>query len=124
MCETRFAFVDGKGFIEVLAAMPDEERRAVMTRQANSVFAGVVAPPDDWSTDYQTLFRRVVDWLAAREIEEFRVAEVPRQVHPPGTVRFELEAYDTEDADATREFYFLFGPPDRPHRIAPPHGFG
>ncbi|MCY4014152.1 MAG: hypothetical protein OXG82_15730 [Gammaproteobacteria bacterium] len=104
-------FVDGNGFIEVLAAMPSEERRAVLTRQANSVFAGVVAPPDDWSTDYRALFRRVVDWLAAREIEEFRIAEVPRQVHPPGTVRFDLAANDAEDADITREFHFIF---DRP----------
>ena len=106
--------VDGKGFIEVLVALPQKDSWGLVTRQSNCVFAGVVAPPGDWSADYRRLFRAVADALAEREQEDFKLAVVPRQVHPPGTVRFELDPLkpSTDDhRNHSRIFYFRF---DRP----------
>ncbi|MCY3811570.1 MAG: hypothetical protein OXH15_07245 [Gammaproteobacteria bacterium] len=105
---------DDKGFIEVLVALPQKDSWGVVTRQSNCVFAGVIAPPDDWSPDYRRLFRAVADALAEREHEEFRLAVVPRQVHPPGTVHFELERskpWTEDNRNNHRMFYFSF---DRP----------
>lgn len=103
--------VDGKGFIEVLVAFPQDDSWGVVTRQSNCVFAGVIAPPDNWSADYRQVFRAVADALAEREPEEFKLAVVPRQVHPPGTVRLELEPLSKDNTNYDRMFYFSF---DRP----------
>ena len=106
--------VDGKGFIEVLVALPQKDSWGVVTRQSNCVLAGVIAPPDDWSVDYRRVFRAAADALAARQHEEFQLAVVPRQLHPPGTVRFELERSKpaTEDSrNNCRMFYFIFNRP-------------
>ena len=106
--------VDGKGFIEVLVALPQKDSWGVVTRQSNCVFAGVIAPPDDWSADYRRLFRAVVDALAERDHEDFKLAVVPRQIHPTGTVRFELEPlkpWTDDNRNPSRIFYFRF---DRP----------
>ena len=106
--------VDGKGFIEVLVALPQKDSWGVVTRQSNCVLAGVIAPPDDWSADYRRVFRAAADALAGRQHQEFQLAVVPRQVHPPGTVRFELERSKpaTEDSrDNYRMVYFIFNRP-------------
>ena len=103
--------VDGKGFIEVLVALPQNDGWGVVMRQANCVFAGVVAPPTDWSADYRRLFRAVADALAERDLEEFKPAVVPRQIHPPGVVRFELGPRDADSASNRREFHFQFDCP-------------
>ena len=106
--------VDGKGFIEVLVALPQKDSWGLVTRQSNCVFAGVVAPPGDWSADYRRLFRALADALAEREREDFKLAVVPRQVHPPGTVRFELEPskpWTEDNRNNRRYFYFRFERP-------------
>ena len=95
-------------------ALPQKDSWGVVTRQSNCVFAGLVAPPGDWSADYRRLFRALADALAEREREDFKLAVVPRQVHPPGTVRFELEPLKPstdDDRNHSRIFYFRF---DRP----------
>ena len=106
--------VGGKGFIEVLVALPQKDSWGLVTRQSNCVFAGVVAPPGDWSADYRRLFRALADALAEREREDFKPAVVPRQVHPPGTVRFELEPskpWTEDNRNNRRYFYFRFERP-------------
>ena len=99
---------EGAGFVEVIARLEQEDASAVVARQANYVFAGVMAPPDDWSAAYCGLFRRLVTGLAERELDEFKLAVVPRQVLPPGTVRFDLDALRDDDADHAGKFYFQF----------------
>lgn len=96
------------GFVEVIAQLEQKDASAVVARQANCVFAGVMAPPDDWSAPYREFFRLLVTGLAERELEDFKLAVVPRQVHPPGTVRFDLDALRGADADHARKFYFQF----------------
>lgn len=99
---------DGGGFVEVIARLEQEDASAVVARQANCVFAGVMAPPDDWSAAYCGLFRHLVTGLAERELDEFKLAVVPRQVLPPGTVHFDLDASRADDADHACKFYFQF----------------
>ena len=96
------------GFVEVIARLEREAASAVVARQANCVFAGVMAHPDGWSPDYRELFRRLVTGLAERELEDFQLAVVPRQVHPPGTVEFHLDASCGADAKDDRQFHFRF----------------
>ncbi|MDE0193284.1 MAG: hypothetical protein OXQ90_18170 [Gammaproteobacteria bacterium] len=103
----------GAGFVDVIARLEREAASAVAARQANCVFAGVMAHPDGWSTDYRELFRRLVTGLAERELEDFQLAVVPRQVHPPGTVEFHLDALFRRpsrgaDAKGDRQFHFQF----------------
>ena len=98
----------GGGFVEVIARLEQEDASAVVARQANCVFAGVLAPPDDWSAAYRGLFRHLVTGLAEREHDEFKLAVVPQQVLPPGTVQFELDALRDDDADHASKFYFQF----------------
>ena len=103
----------GAGFVEVIARLEREAASAVVARQANCIFAGVMAHPDDWSAAYRELFRRVVTGLAERELEDYEPAVVPREIHPPGTVEFHLDALlprSLRGADATddRQFHFRF----------------
>ena len=104
------------GFVDVILARaePESERDAAMARQANCIVAGVVAPPAEWSRAYREFFGCVVVALADRELEEPELAVVPRQVHPPGIVRFDLEPFTVESSDdetSQRPFYFQFDQP-------------
>ena len=103
----------GAGFVDVIARLKKEDASAVVASQANCVFAGVIAPPDNWSTAYRELFRHVVARLAERELVEFELAAVSRDVQPPGTVNFDLDSLrpDTSrraDPAHRRQFYFQF----------------
>ena len=103
----------GAGFVEVIARLEREAASAVVARQANCVFAGVMAHPDGWSPAYRELFRRLVTGLAERDPDDFKPAVVPREVHPSGTVEFDLDALprgSSRRADATncRKFHFQF----------------
>lgn len=101
----------GAGFVEVIARLEREVASAVVARQANCVFAGVMAHPDGWSPAYRELFRRLVTGLAERELDDYKPAEVPREVHPPGTVEFHLDASQrgsSRGADPTNQREFLF----------------
>lgn len=102
---------DEHGFIETLVHLDRDVAYGLMMRQANCIFAGVMAHPDEWSHVYRNLFSQAVGWLAARQTEEFRVAVVPRPQHPPGTVRFTLDPLDGAEVGAHRRFFFRF---DRP----------
>lgn len=83
------------------------ETCAVVIRQANFVFAGVQAHPDDYSEDYRSLIRRVAFALAARPVEALVPIMVERQVHPPGSIRFELNPGSSGE-NTRRVFYFRF----------------
>ncbi|MYD96594.1 MAG: hypothetical protein F4X98_04295 [Gammaproteobacteria bacterium] len=82
---------------------------AVVMRQANLVYAGVAAHPDEWSSDYRELLRRVSFALARRPVEDLEPIIVERQLHPPGTVELELAHDDAYRGDRT--FYLRL---DRP----------
>ena len=99
-----------KGFIETLVHLDEDVTLGVVTRQANCVYAGVMAHPNEWSRSYRNVFGRLVSWLSARALEDFRLAVVPKQVHPPGTTRFPLDPFGLEGKDH-RTFFFQF---DRP----------
>ena len=86
------------------------ETCAVVVRQANFVFAGVQAHPDDYSEEYRSLIRRVAFALADRPIETLVPIVVDRQVHPPGSIRFDLSPASSGE-NRHRVFYFRF---DRP----------
>ncbi len=108
--ELRFA--DGRGFIELIADIPDDAGSGVVTRQANCVFAGVVAPPADWSDAYRALLLRTVSALAERPLEEFTPAIVARELHPPGTTPFRLSPLSRERfSDDEKRLYFRFDEP-------------
>ena len=101
------------GFVEVIARLEREAASAVVARQANCVFAGVMAHPDGWSPAYRELFRRLVTGLAERELDDYEPAVVPREIHPPGTVDFDLDALQrgssrVADATYSRKFHFQF----------------
>ena len=100
------------GGVEVIARLEGEDASAVVARQVNCVFAGLMAPPDDWSAAYRELFRLLVTGLAERELECFKLAVVPRQILPPGTVSFELDALSLGASRGTdsarRRFYLQF----------------
>ena len=84
---------------------------AVVLRQASFVFAGVQAHPDEWSEPYRALIRGVAAALAGRPVETLEPIVVERQVHPPGSMRLELEAFTGEKSRAHRSFYFRFERP-------------
>lgn len=84
---------------------------AVVVRQANFVFAGVQAHPDEWSEQYRALIRRVAVALAGRPVEALEPIVVERQIHPSGSVRFELEPIGEKQAGSHRDFYFRFERP-------------
>ena len=83
------------------------EQCAVVMRHANFVFAGVRAHPDEWSAQYRALMARVAVAFARRPVEELNPIIVERQIHPPGTVRFDLEPIAPQSA-CSRTFYFRF----------------
>ena len=87
------------------------EECAVVMRHANFVFAGVRAHPDKWSEQYRALMTRVAVALARRPVEELKPIIVERQIHPPGTVRFDLEPNAAKDSVSHRMFYFRFERP-------------
>lgn len=84
---------------------------AVVVRQASFVFAGVRAHPDEWSEQYRSLMRSVAVALAGRPVEALEPIVVERQVHPPGSVRFELEPISEKQSGSHRNFYFRFETP-------------
>lgn len=84
---------------------------AVVVRQASFVFAGVRAHPDEWSEQYRALIRRVATALAERPVEDLEPIVVERQIHPPGTVQFELTPITREQDGSNRSFYFRFERP-------------
>ena len=102
------------GFVEVLLAPADRgDEAAIVALEANCVFAGVNAHPRRWSDTYRRVFARIVKTLADRELGAFEPAIVPKAVHQPGTVRFELDASTGfwANPESSRECYFQF---DRP----------
>ena len=84
---------------------------AVVVRQANFVFAGVRAHPDEWSKQYRALIRSVAAALAGRAVEDLEPIVVERQIHPPGTVHLELASLTEAQDRAGRSFYFRFERP-------------
>ena len=84
---------------------------AVVVRQANFVFAGVKAHPDEWSEQYRALIQRVAEALAERPVEDLEPIVVERQIHPPGAVQFELSPITREQDGSNRSFYFRFERP-------------
>ena len=84
---------------------------AVVVRQANFVFAGVQAHPDEWSEQYRALIRRVAIALAGRPVEALEPIVVEREIHSPGSVRFELEPLASAQSRAYRTFYYRFERP-------------
>ena len=86
------------------------ETCAAVVRQASFVFAGVQAHPDDYSEDYRSLVQRVAFALAARPIEALAPIVVERQVHPSGSIRFELNPASSGE-NRSRVFYFRFERP-------------
>ena len=104
---------NGRGYIELIAELPKEAGGAgVVTRQANCIFAGVVAPLADWSDGYRGLFLRMVAALAERPLEEFQPAIVPREPHAPGTASVQLAPLSANPADGySKNLYFRFRRP-------------
>ena len=100
---------DYRAGVDYIAGAGGFDDCAVVMRQANLVFAGVVADPQQWSPDYRELLRRASFALAQRPVEDLAPIIVERQVHPPGTVAFEL----TRD-DASRGGRVFFLRLDRP----------
>ena len=84
---------------------------AVVVRQASFVFAGVQAHPGEWSEQYRDLIRRVALALAERPVEALEPIVVERQIHPPGSLRFELEPISEKQSGSHRSFYFRFEGP-------------
>lgn len=84
---------------------------AVVLRQASFVFAGVQAHPDEWSEQYRALIRRVAIALAGRPVEALEPIVVEREIHSPGSVRFELEPLARAQSRAYRTFYYRFERP-------------
>lgn len=84
---------------------------AVVVRQANFVFAGVRAHPDEWSAQYRVLIRRVAAALAERPVEDLVPIVVERPIHPPGAAQFELTPITRAQDGSHRSFYFRFERP-------------
>jgi len=101
------SMADYRPGVDYIAGAGNFDRCAVVMRQANWVFAGVKAHPEEWSSAYRELMRRTCFALARRPVLNLEPIIVERQLLPPGTIEFEL---DTGDADE-RTFYLRF---DRP----------
>ena len=96
--------------VEYIATRVEEKDCATVVRQGGVVHAGVHAHPDEFSTEYRTLMRRVARALAARPVEPLVPIVVQRQIHPPGTTRFGLSRWGDDDANG-RMLYFRFERP-------------
>ena len=97
--------------VDYIVATEHRDKCAVVMRHANFVYAGVRAHPDEWSVEYRDLMRRVALALAETPLVDLKPIVVERQIHPPGTVRFDLEPISHHDSVSTRMFHFRF---DRP----------
>ncbi|MDE0690717.1 MAG: hypothetical protein OXI55_00570 [Gammaproteobacteria bacterium] len=97
--------------IEYIVTLAEPAECAVVMRQASVVYAGVHAHPDEFSAEYRQLIRRVALALATRPVEPLAPIVVNRQMHPPGTVRFELSRWEGSNDDNMRTFHFRFEQP-------------
>ena len=97
--------------VDYIVATEHHDKCAVVMRHANFVYAGVSAHPDEWSVEYRDLMRRVALALAQAPLVDLKPIVVERQIHPPGTVRFDLEPISHHESVSTRLFHFRF---DRP----------
>ena len=97
--------------VDYIVATEHRDKCAVVMRQANLVYAGVWAHPDEWSVEYRELMRRVALALAQTPVVDLKPLVVERQIHPPGTVRFDLEPLTHHESVDSRFFHFRF---DRP----------
>lgn len=97
--------------VDYILVAEHSQKCAVVMRQANFVYAGVWARPDEWSEEYRALVRRVALTLAERPIVDLGPLVVERQIHPPGAVRFDLEPTTHGTDGFFRLFHFRF---DRP----------
>lgn len=84
---------------------------AVVMCQANFLYAGVCAHPDEWSMEYRGLMQRVALALAERPVVDLKPVVIERQIHPPGTAGFDLEPVGHHESAYSRIFHFRF---DRP----------
>lgn len=96
--------------LDYVAVQAEDMDCAIVMRQDSVIYAGVHAHPDEFSPDYRNLLRRVALALARRPFEPLTPIVVQRQIHPPGTSRFELALWGDSD-DNGRTLYFRF---DRP----------
>ncbi|MDE0039204.1 MAG: hypothetical protein OXU77_16865 [Gammaproteobacteria bacterium] len=97
--------------VDYIVATEHYDKCAVVMRHANFVYAGVCAHPDEWSMEYRGLMRRVALALAQRPVVDLKPVVVERQIHPPGTVGFDLEPVKHHESAFSRTFHFRF---DRP----------
>ena len=97
--------------VDYIVATEHYDKCAVVMRHANFVYAGVRAHPDEWSVEYRDLMRRVALALAQRPAVDLKPLAVERQIHPPGTVRFDLDPSTHHESVYSRIFHFRF---DRP----------
>ena len=97
--------------VDYIVATEHFDKCAVVMRHANFVYAGVCGHPDEWSTEYRDLMRRVALALAQRPVVDLKPVVVERQIHPPGTVGFDLEPIKHHESAYSRIFHFRF---DRP----------
>ena len=96
--------------VDYILAAEDDERYAVVMRQASIVLAGVQAHPDEWSAEYRTLIRRVAFALADRPVEALAPIVIDRPIAAPGSTRFELPPISSGES-ATRALFFRFESP-------------
>lgn len=97
--------------VDYIVATEHFDKCAVVMRHANFVYAGVCAHPDVWSVEYRDVMRRVALALAQTPVVDLEPLVVERQIHPPGTVKFDLEPITHHESVSTRLFHFRF---DRP----------
>lgn len=96
--------------VDYIATLADDKDCAVVMRQGCVVYAGAYAHPDEFSPEYRNLLRRVAFALAERPVEPIVPIVVERQIHPPGSTRFDLSRWDNNDNNG-RTLHFRF---DRP----------
>lgn len=102
---------DYRPSVDYILVAEHRQKCAVVMRQANFVYAGVCAHPDKWSMEYRGLMRRVALTLARRPAVDLMPIIVEREIHPPGTVGFDLEPITHHESAHSRIFHFRF---DRP----------
>ncbi|MDE0421884.1 MAG: hypothetical protein OXK76_13505 [Gammaproteobacteria bacterium] len=94
--------------VDYIVATEHYDKCAVVMRHANFVYAGVCAHPREWSVEYRDLMRRVALALSRTPVSDLKPLVVERQIHPPGTVRFDLERSTHHESVNWRMFYFRF----------------